>query len=111
MRKSHRCPKCDHDRVLHITQVSDRTGSGSSGLEDEHPQVDEGPNHPWRIARIWNPDQGLLSPEHAAAGLVEAYVCRKCGFTELYTRDVDAIEVDGELVRELRAPIGEGPFR
>lgn len=111
MRKSHRCPKCDHDRVLHITQVADRGGESSKHIDAEPAPLEGGHYFPWRLARVRNPDDRFLASHDAAAGLVEAYVCRKCGFTELYTRGVEHIEVDGALVRELRAPTGEGPFR
>ena len=45
------------------------------------------------------------------AGLVEAYVCRGCGLTELYTRGAQAIPVDGEIMREIKGPEGQDPYR
>jgi hypothetical protein len=38
----------------------------------------------------------------------EAHVCRACGYTEYYTREVGSIPVDGELVELVRA---KGPYR
>ena len=103
MRKTHRCPKCDHDRVLHVAQVADRTGATRKALDADHPTFDDGTFHPWRIARVWNPEQGFFDGPDAAAGLVEAFICRACGYTELYTRGIEQLEPDGEYVRELRA--------
>jgi hypothetical protein len=46
----------------------------------------------------------------SVAGLVEAYVCKECGFTEFHTREPESIEVDGKMVRELVGPEAQ-PFR
>lgn len=35
-------------------------------------------------------------------GIIEAYICRKCGFTEMYTRDADSIPLS-DTVRLLEA--------
>jgi predicted nucleic-acid-binding Zn-ribbon protein len=97
------CPKCKNERLLHVTQVADRVGDvGGSQLRHglEH-GADEGKFYPWRVARMKNHDHGPLISQVVAAGLVEAYVCRVCGLTELYTIDPEAIEVDGVLVKEV----------
>lgn len=108
MRNSLRCPKCRHNRILHITQVADRTGDDSEQTgfhrpEDQSPQV-FAKSYPWRLARIPNPKRGFLGPEVLLAGFVEAYVCRQCGFVELYVKDPESIPTDGEIVRELVGP-------
>ncbi len=98
--------------MLHVAHVSDRTGETGSNLDDDHAAVESGQFHAWRLARVWNPTVGFRQPPDAAAGLVEAYVCRACGYTELYTRGIEQIEPDGEHVRELRATgDAEGVYR
>ncbi len=46
-------------------------------------------------------------------GVIEAYICRNCGFTELYTRDAGAIPIGPAFATELidSMPPGEGPYR
>ena len=113
MKASGVCPKCHHNRLLHVAQVADRVGDhGGSLVEDGAGRGAEvGQFYPWRIARLRNPKGGFLASDVMAAGLVEAFICRGCGLTELYTRDVDEIEVDGVLVREVSGPDAQGPFR
>ena len=72
---------------------------------DSH--VEAGAFYPWRIARIKNPEASWLSSDVAAVGLVEAFVCKACGYTELYTSNPDRIPVDGELVREIDGSASE----
>lgn len=107
------CPKCHHDRLLHVTQVADRVGEfGGMYLDDGTGGAPEaGRFFPWRIARFRNPRPGFFDSQVRAAGLVEAFICRACGLTELYTRDPDELEVDGEMVREIEGPPSQGPFR
>ncbi len=85
------CIKCGHDHVLRVANTADHA-------EERFPQ-------PQLIARVRI--QGVVT----SRGLLEAYICRKCGFTELYTQDPWSIPVDGDWVREIVPPSGEGPFR
>jgi hypothetical protein len=110
--RSGRCPKCEHDHILHVVEVADRAGTTGSPAPGERPEpLAQGTYHPLRIARIVNPDPRLIGPREAAVGLVEAYVCRRCGFTELYTRGAELIAPDGTQVRELVGPEPQGPYR
>ncbi|MCA9668613.1 MAG: hypothetical protein KC503_23635 [Myxococcales bacterium] len=46
------------------------------------------------------------------AGVFEAYICRACGLTEIYTRDPETIPIGPEYATELiEVPSGETPFR
>jgi len=103
MRSTHVCPKCQHRRVLHITQIADHVGDlGGIRLADgTNPEPSAGQAMPWRIARVPNPEKSIWKSEVMTAGLVEAFVCRGCGYTELYTRDPAEIPVDGVIVREV----------
>jgi predicted nucleic-acid-binding Zn-ribbon protein len=113
MKTSGICPKCKNNRLLHVTQVADRVGEhGGVRLQQglgATPEV--GQFWPWRIARLKNPDGGFFASGVMAAGLVEAFICRKCGLTELYTRDPEAIDVDGQVVRALDGPDPGAPYR
>jgi hypothetical protein len=43
-------------------------------------------------------------------GALEALVCHRCGYLELYVRQPEALEVDGRVLRELEAS-PETPYR
>jgi predicted nucleic-acid-binding Zn-ribbon protein len=95
MRTSHRCPKCAGAELLHARQVADHVGEAYSHHDDREPRmdaVDRDTTTRFRIARIQH------KGSYASAGRVEAWVCRTCGFTELYTVDVAKIPIDGDLV-------------
>ena len=63
MRRSHRCPKCDHHEVLYVPEVRDSNYDRLAMAG--------------RIS-LWT------SEEH---GGFEAYMCRACGYAELYVRE------------------------
>ena len=96
MKKTGICPKCTGNRLLQLTGVAEE---GPIGTER------------WQIARCVNPDKGIFAAAFVTKGFVEAFVCRSCGFTELYTIDPENILVDGTAVRELVGPPPEGPYR
>jgi len=97
--------------LLHIKQIADRLGAlVGEKLESGHEAVEAGKYEPWRIARQAYPDASWTTTEVQAAGLVQAYVCRECGYTELYTQDPKSIPVDGDTVVEIEVP-GHPPYR
>ena len=100
MRNSNTCPKCRGTHLLVLPRVEQEV--------DKYGRVEA-----WRIARVPERVEGFPLPggEPVAAGVVQAYICKACGFTELYTRDPEAIPVDGKAVREITGPEGGGPYR
>ena len=101
MRRTLICPKCEGDHILHLARIDQQV--------DPYGKIEA-----WRIARVPKPIQGFPLPggEPVVAGVVQAYICRACGFTEFYTRDPEAIPVDGTLVRELVGGSDKsGPYR
>ena len=106
MRSSHRCPKCTGTDLLHARQVADHVGEGYAHHDHREPRKDavdgDGATR-FRIARV------LHEGSYGSAGRVEAWVCRGCGFTELYTVDPDRIPVDGDLVVAVSG--GSSPYR
>ena len=75
MRTTHRCPKCQHDEVLFFPQLADRDDSNKV-----RPLVLHVLEFDWR--------------EDAEFGRLQAYVCRKCGYTELYTTEPQSLPID-----------------
>jgi hypothetical protein len=100
VKSRHVCPKCQGNHILFISRLDH--------VVDPYGQVE-----PWHVARVPEAVAGFPLPggEPVSAGLVQAYVCRGCGYTELYTRDASSIPVDGTLVRELVGPEKSGPYR
>ncbi len=74
MRTAHRCPKCNHDEILFIPQIADRDDA-----DKIRPLVVHVVEYGWR--------------DDAEFGHIQAYVCRACGFTELYTKEAKALPV------------------
>jgi predicted nucleic-acid-binding Zn-ribbon protein len=75
MRTSHRCPKCHHGEVLFIPQLADRDD------EDKvRPLVVHVVEYDWK--------------EDAEYGRLQAYICRKCGYTELHTEKAAELALD-----------------
>lgn len=52
-----------------------------------------------------------LTPPVISVGRLSATVCRACGFTELYTRGVEMIPVDGDRVVLLESQPAPAPYR
>lgn len=51
---------------------------------------------------------GVALTSSSSAGELEAGVCRRCGYTELYTKNAADIIIDGVHVRELVASPATG---
>jgi predicted nucleic-acid-binding Zn-ribbon protein len=74
MRLSHVCPKCAHREILFAPRVADR-----DDRENVRPLVVHVHHYDWK------------DDEH---GVLQAYICRGCGYTELYTAHAGDIPVD-----------------
>jgi predicted nucleic-acid-binding Zn-ribbon protein len=71
MQKSHECPKCGHGEVLFVPQIADR--------DDQD------------LVRPLSLHVQHLDYKDVELGKLEAYVCRACGYTELYTVHASAL--------------------
>lgn len=74
MRTSHTCPKCGNAEVLFFPKVADR-----DDRDNVRPLVLHVTHYDYKDDEI---------------GVLQAYVCRGCGFTELYTQGASAIPAD-----------------
>ncbi len=75
MRETHRCPKCSHGEILFVPQLADR-----DDRDIIRPLVLHVLEFGWK--------------EDVEFGKLQAYACRKCGYTEIYTHDVASIPID-----------------
>jgi predicted nucleic-acid-binding Zn-ribbon protein len=74
MRSSHKCPKCGHGEVLFVPQIADR--------DDRD------------IVRPLVIHVQHLDYKDIELGKLQAYVCRSCGYTELYTAHASSVPLD-----------------
>jgi predicted nucleic-acid-binding Zn-ribbon protein len=74
MRTKHVCPKCGHREILFVPRVADR-----DDRDNVRPLVLHVTHLDWKDVEV---------------GAIQAYVCRSCGFTELYTAHADALRED-----------------
>jgi 8-oxo-dGTP diphosphatase len=71
MRTSHQCPKCGHGEVLFVPQIADR--------DDRD------------VVRPLSLHVKHYDYKDDEIGKLQAYVCRSCGYTELYTGHASAL--------------------
>jgi len=74
MRTSHVCPKCAHREVLYVPRLADR-----DDRDEVRPLALHVKHLDWKDIEV---------------GTLEAYVCRGCGYTEMYTLGAAALPVD-----------------
>ncbi len=74
MRTSHQCPKCEHREILFVPRVADR-----DDREKVRPLVLYVHHYDWKDDEV---------------GTIQAYVCRSCGYTELYTAQASSLPID-----------------
>jgi hypothetical protein len=74
VRRSYQCPKCDGRELLYVPRLVDFQDSV--------------------IAAHVSSDDWASRGKMAVAGVVQAIICRGCGFMELYATDPEKIPVD-----------------
>lgn len=75
MRTAHICPKCGHNEIIFLPQLADRDDKDAV-----RPLVAHVVHFDWR--------------DDMEVGKLEAYLCRACGYTELYASDAQQIPVN-----------------
>jgi len=74
MKTAHKCPKCGHGEILFMPRIADRDDRDNVRPLSLHVQ-----HLDWKDVEM---------------GALQAYVCRSCGYTELYTHNASALPVD-----------------
>jgi hypothetical protein len=90
MRESHRCPKCLHEEILYLPELSDQAEVPLA----LHAVVR---HHPFRGPSRW--------------GRLSACICRACGYTELYTMNPSSIPLDAVPGATILTPPRNGHYR
>ena len=91
MRSSEQCPKCDGRDLLHIPRLVDFQNSV--------------------IAAHVSSEDWASSGQMTVSGVVQAIICRACGFMELYAAEPEKIPVDEIVGAERIRPRNESPYR
>jgi predicted nucleic-acid-binding Zn-ribbon protein len=87
VRTSHICPKCSHNKVAHVPTIRD-TDCDRMTLG--------------RVS-VWTGE---------TTGDLEAWICMRCGYTELYVSRPEALQIDKlEGATVLEHDPQQGPFR
>lgn len=111
MRKQLQCPKCQHRKILFVTQMPDVLGDWSDEEKTQKAYgnlVRDAQSVTMRVARA--PSKRYLASARTA-GILQAYVCQSCGYTELYTHLPGSIPIDGEVVRLIDDSDPDNPHR
>ncbi len=74
MKTSHVCPKCRHGEILFLPRIADR-----DDRDEVRPLSLHVIHYDWKDVEMGN---------------LQAYVCRACGYTELYTLGAASMPVD-----------------
>ena len=74
MRDIHECPKCKHGEIAFLPQLADRD--------------DDDVVRPLVVHVVH------LDYKDLEMGTLQAYICRACGYTELYTKDAKSLPID-----------------
>jgi predicted nucleic-acid-binding Zn-ribbon protein len=75
VRQTSRCPKCQAEDILFVPQLADRDD-----------QLNVKPMVVHVVEYDWRDDMEF--------GRIQAYICRKSGFTELYTKGAEHLPAD-----------------
>ena len=89
MRDTHRCPKCAHHEILYLPQLTDT-------------------NHDVLAVAIV---ETKATGERTECGQFEAYICRRCGFTEFHARQASLIPTDDIAGAKVLVGIPTRPYR
>jgi len=95
------CGRCGGRSFVRVHQVRER-GTTGGDIVAERPK-------PLALSFDVDPD-GKVRLDRPL-GLVEAYACRGCGLTELYTKDANEIPIGERYGTELFEVPDAGPFR
>ena len=94
MKNTLRCPKCGHNHILYVAHVAD--GAGTREVPAPMKVAFTGPRGKFLGLPYYTLD--------SAAGDLEAGICKRCGYTEFYTKNPESIPIDGTYVREIIGP-------
>ena len=76
--KNNRCPKCSSTEIMADVTVRDVGHAGPYPLRVEMVEQE-----PAQHSFVWSPK--------TATGDIRAWICSQCGYTELYTNNLEAL--------------------
>lgn len=95
MKISLACPKCESRRLWRVEKLKYvdhvQQSATSRPLRLALARKVANPPEQGALQRIWHGSQDSYD-----AGVIDAYVCAQCGYTELYARDIEELEHNPE---------------
>lgn len=104
------CARCGHSTFVRCHVIRERgTTAGEYGQEYIAPLS---ATFAHQVSRTFWAGRSVASPDtEQPVGVFEAYICRTCGFTELYARDARSIPIGDEYGTELFETSSGTPYR
>jgi hypothetical protein len=104
------CQRCNHPELVRALAREFTTSPGEYGVRESRPMAvtaEPVPEHTFFAGR----PKGVHVEVDQYRGILEMYICRKCGFTEWYCRDPRSIPIGAEYGTEKLGGDPTGPYR
>lgn len=111
VRRALPCQRCNHPELIRALARELTTGAGELGSRELHPMtvaLVPVANVGFFTGRAKGVEQGRFEK---LTGVLEMYVCRRCGFTEWYCRDPHNVPIGEEYGTELVTVETDDPYR
>lgn len=104
------CVRCNGTELVRCHALRDRAATGSDYVAPYLAPLAATFAH--KVDQTFWAGREERKPHYTEpVGIFEAYICRSCGYTELYTRAPSEIPLGPEYATELFDVGGEGPYR
>jgi hypothetical protein len=103
------CVRCQSRSFVRCWRIRERAASGGDHATEYIAPLSVTYEHTSRVT-VFRGRRVREVNVHDPVGILEAYVCRQCGYTEFYTREADKIPTSPEYATELFEAGGE-PYR
>ncbi|MFN0251632.1 MAG: hypothetical protein ACKV2T_32450 [Kofleriaceae bacterium] len=110
VRKALPCQRCNHPELIRALARELATGAGEVGQRELHPMtvtLEPVGEHGFFSGK----PKGVGGGFAKLVGVLEMYVCRRCGFTEWYCRDPQNVPIGEHYGTEIVTVEPDAPFR
>jgi hypothetical protein len=111
VRRASPCAKCNHPELIRalVRELTSITGGPNVNRTTFPMAVTYGPDV---SSALWGKFKSIHGADESAPfGILEMYVCARCGFTEWYCRDPKNIPIGPEFGTQMISVAGEAPYR
>lgn len=104
------CIRCNHTKIVRVNVLRERSAEGGDYVSTYIAPLAATFAHDVTHT-FWAQRAVSKADVKRPVGVFEAYICRKCGYTELYTRDAASIPIGPEYATEELDMSGATPYR